>query len=297
MMRQQRVLFSSARRRRIRRKPSLPATTKDRIRLRSPSPSSQNPINADLVAERVTTRLEWLRSSVEVLWKDSSVTSRPDRYELVMDGNWWRWNLLLAISPGLLIVFYCEIVAKDQMMEAKAKGEVGGDFIGLDSSSTTTFWEDLSLGLQYYLFGNSNDDENTTEKNRSGSSSTLLNTSTSPNKRALEKQGQLQDIRELKEKIQVLEEQVLSKSQQSGIHQRRQQSQTPQSHQPTQPNTILEDAVKQPSLFQKFFLSLTTFWQEIESIITTQEDQDVTHPQYYKKDTTKTTQSKVETNK
>ena len=86
---------------------------------------------------------------------------------------------------------------------------------------------------------------------------------------------------------------MLSKSQQSGIQQRRQQSQTPQSLQPTQPNTTVEDAVKQPSLFQKFFLSLTTFWQEIESIITTQEDQDVTHPQ----DTTTTTQSKVETNK
>lgn len=119
---QQRVLFSSARRRR--RKPKLPSTTKDRLRRVDPPPK-EHPmkIDAALVTERMQTRLNWIRSNIESLWKDPDATTRPDRYELVMDANWWKWNLLLAVTPGILIATYCELVAKPMMIEKEKSGQ------------------------------------------------------------------------------------------------------------------------------------------------------------------------------
>jgi hypothetical protein len=74
--------------------------------------------NADLVAERMTTRLQWARESLSALWKDPSVKHRrPQRYEMTMDANWWTWNILLAISPGILIAVYCEYVVTPQMRQ------------------------------------------------------------------------------------------------------------------------------------------------------------------------------------
>ena len=46
----------------------------------------------------------------------SSGGSRPAPPEgLVMDANWWFWNLLFAASPAILIGVYCEFIVKPEM--------------------------------------------------------------------------------------------------------------------------------------------------------------------------------------
>ena len=45
---------------------------------------------------------------------------------LVMDANWWFWNLLLAASPSVAIALYCEFIVKPEMRilnEEKEKQE------------------------------------------------------------------------------------------------------------------------------------------------------------------------------
>lgn len=62
----------------------------------------------------------------------SSKGSRPAPPEgLVMDANWWFWNLLFAASPAILIAVYCEFIIKPEMkvrhdeksLEEKEKNE------------------------------------------------------------------------------------------------------------------------------------------------------------------------------
>jgi hypothetical protein len=204
---QQRCLFSTSKRRR--RKPKLPATTKDRLRL--VPIGNKTEVNADLVAERVTTRLEWMRSSIETLWKDPNTTSRPDRYELAMDGNWWRWNVLFALSPGLLIALYCELITKPEMLEER---ERNGDILPVSSSNSIL--EDLSDGLQHYIFGIDPSEKQDGAVKHSSHPQSL-------------QQQELQQIQELKYQIQELEERVLSQQTHSNIYKRRRaevQSQT-----------------------------------------------------------------------
>lgn len=179
----------------------MPVTTKERLRRRLPG-KRKNAIDADLVVERVTTRLEWMRSSVEALWKDPNTAGRPDRYELVMDGNWWRWNILLALSPALFIALYCELIAKPQMLEEKEKT----GFLP-PSSSSNSILENLSEGFQHYLFG---------IDPLEGAS----NPSSSP--QSTQQQQDLQQIQELKENIERLEEKFRSQQHHSKIYKRHQ---------------------------------------------------------------------------
>ena len=97
---------------RRKRKISLRPTTKDRIRRRQQRPSS-GPLQADLLAERMSKRLEWFRS--QIVPEESTSVRRPKRYEVVMDLNWWFWNILFALSPAALVVLYCEFVVKPKM--------------------------------------------------------------------------------------------------------------------------------------------------------------------------------------
>ena len=104
-------------------KPTL--TTKDRLRIPTTSASTittkQKPVDAALISERLSTRLQWARSNLRNTWYDVTGSSpqnpRPARASLEMDTNWWFWNLLLAVSPAVIIALYCEMVAKPQMVE------------------------------------------------------------------------------------------------------------------------------------------------------------------------------------
>ncbi len=54
----------------------------------------------------------------------SSGGSRPAPPEgLVMDANWWFWNLLFAASPAILIAVYCEFIVKPEMKARSDKLE------------------------------------------------------------------------------------------------------------------------------------------------------------------------------
>eukprot|EP00535_Pseudo-nitzschia_heimii_P009251 CAMPEP_0197177350 /NCGR_PEP_ID=MMETSP1423-20130617/2983_1 /TAXON_ID=476441 /ORGANISM="Pseudo-nitzschia heimii, Strain UNC1101" /LENGTH=413 /DNA_ID=CAMNT_0042626883 /DNA_START=28 /DNA_END=1272 /DNA_ORIENTATION=+ len=45
----------------------------------------------------------------------SKATEPSPSKGLVMDVNWWFWNLLLAASPSVAVALYCEFVAKPEM--------------------------------------------------------------------------------------------------------------------------------------------------------------------------------------
>uniref|UniRef100_A0A7S4AXG9 Uncharacterized protein n=1 Tax=Pseudo-nitzschia australis TaxID=44445 RepID=A0A7S4AXG9_9STRA len=46
---------------------------------------------------------------------NSSAGRNVDRKGIIMDANWWSWNLLFASSPAILIGLYCEFVVKPRM--------------------------------------------------------------------------------------------------------------------------------------------------------------------------------------
>lgn len=45
----------------------------------------------------------------------NQVTKRLHEKGLVMDDNWWFWNILLAASPSAVIALYCEFIVKPEM--------------------------------------------------------------------------------------------------------------------------------------------------------------------------------------
>lgn len=152
-------------------KPTL--TTKDRLRVPTtstittkPSAYNTNAVDADLISERLSTRLQWARSNLRKSWYDVTGSSpqnpRPARASLEMDANWWFWNLLLAISPAVIIAFYCEMVAKPQMVEFYSEQEEQqsqqqqlGDVSGTNvkDSSSSSLWNSqlYSLIIKYIL--------------------------------------------------------------------------------------------------------------------------------------------------
>jgi hypothetical protein len=67
------------------------------------------------------------RDAREVVVKDPPSSSRPLRMQVIMDSNWWMWNLLLAASPAVIIALYCEFVAKPQMIEQLQQQAQQGD--------------------------------------------------------------------------------------------------------------------------------------------------------------------------
>mmetsp|Transcript_15580 Transcript_15580/g.38428 ORF Transcript_15580/g.38428 Transcript_15580/m.38428 type:complete len:347 (+) Transcript_15580:24-1064(+) len=215
---QQRLLFSTARRRR--KKPKLPSTTKDRLRRRTgvlphhPGTQKEMKIDSDLVTERMQTRLDWVRSNVESLWKDPNATNRPDRYEIAMDGNWWKWNILLALTPGILIAAYCELVAKPMMLEQNRKDGSNG----LPQPTSSSFLEDLYGGLMHYLYGMEPVDAGTKQIQSETADKSPQETD-------------LQQLQALKDQIRDLEDRMTSPSQRPrpGIHQRHKMPGTPKS--------------------------------------------------------------------
>jgi hypothetical protein len=87
-------------------------------------------VHTDLLTERMTTRMEWARETLGKVWTtdpNSSSAARPLRMQVVMDSNWWMWNLLLAASPAVIIALYCEFVAKPQMIEQLQQQAQQGD--------------------------------------------------------------------------------------------------------------------------------------------------------------------------
>lgn len=191
----------------------MPSTTKDRLRRReSPTPSMK--IDGDLVTERMQTRLEWVRSNIESLWKDQDVKIRPDRYEVVMDGNWWKWNIVLALTPGILIAAYCELVAKPKMLEKRKYGMNDG----LPQPSSSSFLEDLYDGLVNYLYGMKPVETKQIQPNVSAGTGSG---SISP------QDSNLQELQALKDRIRELEERILSQKPRPGIRDRHQMTSPP----------------------------------------------------------------------
>merc|ERR1719491_2074360 len=45
------------------------------------------------------------------------------RKGLVMDENWWFWNLMFAASPSFLIFLYCELIVKPEMKKRNEERE------------------------------------------------------------------------------------------------------------------------------------------------------------------------------
>eukprot|EP00934_Nitzschia_sp_Nitz4_P001845 Nitzschia sp. Nitz4//scaffold346_size17405//5577//7049//NITZ4_008829-RA/size17405-processed-gene-0.0-mRNA-1//1//CDS//3329548647//1845//frame0 len=89
-------------------------------------------IDEELVAERMTDRLSWARGRLYSFWTEvagsqssegAAVAGRPRRYELVMDANWWFWNILMAMTPAVLLAAYCEFVVHPRMAQEKAEQE------------------------------------------------------------------------------------------------------------------------------------------------------------------------------
>jgi hypothetical protein len=219
----------------------------------SNSKAKANQIDSRLVTERLTTRVEWMRSSVEALWKDPSSITRPDRYELVMDGNWWRWNLLLTLSPGLLIAVYCELVGKPMMLEQGGKSGFPA------TSSERSVLEDLFLGFQYYFF----DQEAPLASKKSPETNARVSGST-------DKQQELHQLQELKKQIQALEDKIISPKKKSAIHQRHQAE-----IQPAPSSTSSPVDSEQPSLFsivQTLVSAFDLFRIGIESVFEKQRE-------------------------
>jgi hypothetical protein len=152
----------------------LTLTTKDRLRVPTtskstitakPKPSSFNinAVDADLISERLSTRLQWARSNLRNTWYDLTGSSpqnpRPARASLEMDVNWWFWNLLLAVSPAVIIALYCEMVAKPQMADFYSEQEAGQSQQQRqsdvkDSSSSSSLWSSQLYSLiTNYIMG------------------------------------------------------------------------------------------------------------------------------------------------
>jgi hypothetical protein len=228
-------------------------TVKDRLRSRLDRPSTKkNAMDADLIAERVTTRLEWARESVTAFWKDSTGTTktgtgtRPQRYDLQMNTSWWFWNLLLAASPALMIALYCEAIAKPQMIfQQEAQQQAESDEAGLAVPPTRPVVSEsmthISDWLQSKLLGRALPERSTetTLPEQSKQTNTPPSLSTTPQQQQQQQQEhhqQLEQLQTLKRQLNALEEQLSLNSQQprsatahaqSGVRQRmmeRQQS-------------------------------------------------------------------------
>jgi hypothetical protein len=105
-------------------------TTKDRLRSARPSSLSavkqpERIASPQELAERAVHRLQVARSTLQEAWNNSgnatataaAATKPPSNKGLVMDANWWFWNVLLAVSPALLIGVYCQFVVIPQMIK------------------------------------------------------------------------------------------------------------------------------------------------------------------------------------
>lgn len=74
-------------------------------------------------------RLTWIRDRLYKFWNpdygspdpshpqsDQRQPQRPKKQATVMDGRWWFWNIVLAVSPAAFIGLYCEFRAKPRMI-------------------------------------------------------------------------------------------------------------------------------------------------------------------------------------
>ena len=197
-----RSLTTSRHRKNIKPKKSL--TLKDRLRQQI---KQNSPIkDAELLSERLATRIEFFKQSFESFWKDSSLPREsPPKEMIVLDRNWWFWNTLLALSPAVLIALYCELVAKPKMQEME---EIGPQFQPIatwsDSMTHLTDW------IQYKLLGTEFSDRKLRQHKLSTESSEI------------DKQiEQLRELQQLKQKLEALERQLSNESiPQSNIRQR-----------------------------------------------------------------------------
>ncbi|KAL3906593.1 MAG: hypothetical protein SGARI_003936 [Bacillariaceae sp.] len=62
-----------------------------------------------------------------------------------MDANWWFWNLLLAVSPALLIGVYCQLVVIPKMLEQNANE--------MQQEAANMTWAESLQQLMQYLKG------------------------------------------------------------------------------------------------------------------------------------------------
>eukprot|EP00536_Pseudo-nitzschia_multiseries_P005233 jgi/Psemu1/285638/fgenesh1_pg.95_\ len=149
-------------------------TTKDRLRLSArPSRSSQSLAeknnneffglledtnrlvvkSPEEVVERLNSGLDMARAAVRETYASLRNNNNPEavavavaatagkntkRNEIVMDTNWWFWNLLFAASPAILIGLYCEFIVKPEMKERyeEREREASESLGGGDESGT-----------------------------------------------------------------------------------------------------------------------------------------------------------------
>jgi len=152
--------------------------------------------------------MEWAQQQFKSVWKEDGARPRPSRTVTEMDANWWFWNIALSMTPGLLIVAYCELVAKPEMIRQQI--ELGRQ--PPPASSLVNSWR----YLVDYVLGNSQREETV-------SSSAAPATESIPS-RPMESQ-QRQQLNALKKQLDALEQQIerneTTTEMQSPMHRRR----------------------------------------------------------------------------
>jgi hypothetical protein len=164
-------------RRKRKKKPLLPSkfTTKDRLRLSSrpsssaPNTRESNEINPMLLIKSPEELVDKMYSGLDVArtvvregyaslrntTADVAASSgvrgseRIQRKGLVMDANWWFWNLSLAASPAFVVALYCEFVVKPEMKIRYEERETDGSSEGekiTNASSGDEVGDDKSRG-------------------------------------------------------------------------------------------------------------------------------------------------------
>jgi hypothetical protein len=138
-----------------RKKKPIQITTKDRLRSVRPSVKTKTSNHHHMstakptmdeslistpqeLADRAIQRLQLARSTLQHIWtaawtgntntntntntnKNGQTTTTTTTTTVIMDANWWFWNLLLAASPAIFIAIYCQFIVIPQMIQERKR--------------------------------------------------------------------------------------------------------------------------------------------------------------------------------
>lgn len=141
-------MYSSSSSRKKRAKKSLNAfhmpTTREKLRLLRETNlvDRKSLLDREFVSEMVDLargRIHWIKNRVMLFWNpdyreetDLVVSRLPGKndghpqqqqqrrrftHTTILDERWWIWNIVLALSPALLIALFCEFIGKPSMLE------------------------------------------------------------------------------------------------------------------------------------------------------------------------------------
>jgi hypothetical protein len=269
------------------------------------------------LADRAIQRLQLARTAVHHIWTEawttrgsnnnnviestqrsssSSSSSPQERHTqgVIMDANWWFWNLLLAASPAIIIAVYCQCFVIPRMVREKQEqlqqqqqllllNHNPNALTMVDQASKLSWTESLHRLLEYLQHGETKiNEQGAKESDRNSTPNKMVETPTTSETVTSSEVLLQQQLAQLKQQLEELETKIQqqpiessSKQEYSGpaisnIRRRymeQYQQEQQQQQQQQQRHQLKEPIPSEPGMLQRLITWAQTWWSDyLESL-------------------------------